>query len=942
MLLRSIRTRLLGLVVATVVPLAALIGAGLWTQWQRDEDTAFERAADEARLLAAQVDDHIGNLKNLLTGLAMAVSIDPADTAANDLLLRQARSELPEYVGNIMLFAPDGRNIGTTSPGGRFSAADREYFQEALAGDMLAIGAARIGRGIDQWVVTIARPVVRDGEVRAVLAIGTLLDRFQQALKTERLPPGSVVRVVDDKGVVLAHSVDGAHWVGHDLRFDPVVAHDLAVGEASELATWPDGVRRITGSSTAQLVPWLVSIGLPRDIAYAPLAARLYLGLMFLSATLLTAFGIAWLLSGRIVRPLQRLGRDVAEIAAGSLDHRSAVRTSDEVGALAESFNQMAAVLERRGQEARGSAEALTEAKDMLAAVIDASPVAIVCSDQSRNIILWSHGAEQVFGYRAREILGGRTLIVPEREQAASQALFDRAFRGEILRDVLATRMRKDGTLIDVRLAAAPMYAPDGGVRAVAWVYEDVTDRRKAEEQLQRLAHYDQLTSLPNRLSLRQELEHRLAGDGEPTSVVLFDLDGFKDVNDTLGHSTGDQLLVEVGRRLMAIADARPEVGLVSRLGGDEFVAVIPSCGDPRPVAEIVGTMLAQLSEPYLVSEHVLHVNASAGVSIAPGNGTSVDELLANADLALYQAKSDGGRVCRFFMPVLRAQAQARRGLDLELRRALTERELELYFQPQVRLTDGAVVGAEALLRWRHPQRGILTPAAFIEALAQSPIAPEVGRWILRSACEQAAAWRAMGLPLSRIAVNLFPRQAHDDRLVADVGAALAQSGLPTDALELEITEYVAFEGENPTGPLLELHEQGVRLAFDDFGTGYASLSYLSRFPVDRIKIDRSFVGEITDDAEDAAIVRSLIAMAHNLGLEVIAEGVETEAQAAFLLAQRCQEAQGFLYATPLPAAEFEAFLRARLMVTKADDPRPARHRNLPRPAARAAGRPRR
>jgi EAL domain-containing protein (putative c-di-GMP-specific phosphodiesterase class I) len=269
-------------------------------------------------------------------------------------------------------------------------------------------------------------------------------------------------------------------------------------------------------------------------------------------------------------------------------------------------------------------------------------------------------------------------------------------------------------------------------------------------------------------------------------------------------------------------------------------------------------------------------------------------------------------------MPVLRAQAQARRGLDLELRRAFAEQEFEIYFQPEIRLADGAVVGAEALLRWRHPERGVLTPWAFIETLADSSIAPDVGRWIIRAACEMASAWRAMGLPLGRIGVNLFPMQLQGDALLKDIDDSLRQTGLPGQALELEITENVALNYGGAIELLQKLAERGVKLAFDDFGTGYASLSYLTRFPLSRIKIDRSFVRNITDNAEHAAIVRSLIAMAHNLGLEVIAEGVETEAQAAFLLKEQCEEAQGFLYAKPLPAGQFADYLKTRQLAIQA------------------------
>jgi EAL domain-containing protein (putative c-di-GMP-specific phosphodiesterase class I) len=353
----------------------------------------------------------------------------------------------------------------------------------------------------------------------------------------------------------------------------------------------------------------------------------------------------------------------------------------------------------------------------------------------------------------------------------------------------------------------------------------------------------------------------------------------------------------------------------------DEFVVVIPDCGDPRVVAVLVNAMLKQLAEPFEVNEHVLHIGGSAGIAIAPNDGGNVDELIANADLALYKAKADGGRVVRFFMPTLRAQAQMRHGLQFELRRAFTDKEFELYYQPQVRLADNAVVGAEALLRWRHPVQGLVGPGAFIDALADSSIAPEVGRWIIHTACAQVAAWRASGLMLGRIAVNLFPCQTRDPELAIEIEQALEHSGLPADVLELEITETVALNHDDAIAPLQRLHDKGVSLAFDDFGTGYASVSYLTRYPVSRIKIDRTFVGKISDEAQDAAIVRSLIAMAHNLGLGIIAEGVETPAQAAFLLKEHCEEAQGYHYAKPLPAADFEAFLRTRLLGEPVDFP---------------------
>src|SRR5262249_683377 len=257
-----------------------------------------------------------------------------------------------------------------------------------------------------------------------------------------------------------------------------------------------------------------------------------------------------------------------------------------------------------------------------------------------------------------------------------------------------------------------------------------------------------------------------------PTSIALFDLDGFKDVNDTLGHSTGDELLIEVGHRLIGIAELRSDIGLVSRLGGDEFVVVLPNCGEPRVVGEIVEAILKRLSEPYTINDHILHVNASVGVAIAPNDGSNVEELIANADLALYQAKSDGGRICRFFLPVLRAQAQARRGLDLDLRRCFGRDGSRHLFQPQISVAHNA---ADAVVRGGQTGGGMVAPGAFIERVAESAISSEVGSWIVRMACQKTAHWRSIGLPLMRIAVNLFPSQAHNEKLMADVDAALSE-----------------------------------------------------------------------------------------------------------------------------------------------------------------------
>jgi diguanylate cyclase (GGDEF)-like protein/PAS domain S-box-containing protein len=938
-MLRGIRTRLLGLVIATVVPFTALIGCGLWNQWRSDQAQAIRSTLVEARLLAAQVDDQIGQLENLLVGLSQAVSTQPGDILANDAVLRDARKELPGYIGNIVVSSLDGNNIGTSfepAESGRGYVGDRDFFRQALADQQIAVGAPVHGRTTGNWVASIARGL-RDPAARpaAVLSVGIQIEHFQNALRVHDLPAGSIVQIINGDGTVILRDVDGSAWVGRQLHENEVTAFHSVSKEASAAVLWPDHIERITGSAAVSKAPWLVSVGLPTDIVLANVVSRLAWGAAASLIALLVALGLASAFSGRIISPLRQLSEDASALAAGTLTHRTAVNTQDEVGALASTFNAMAASLEARHREldsARetAAAEAIErarleqmerQAKETLAAVIDASPVAIVCSDLERHIVLWSRAAEQIFGYTAEETTGRPTKLVPPQAATESQALFERCLTGETIRDLEVTRKRKDGSIVDIRLAATPMYNPDGNVWGVAWAYDDITGRKKAERQLNQIAHYDLLTGLPNRVSLKNELTSLLrAGEAERRhSIALFDLDGFKDVNDTDGHSTGDELLVEVARRLNRVAG---EAGRVYRLGGDEFVVVVPDCGDPRRITTLVESMLAQLADPFEVNEHVLHIGGSAGIAIAPQDGSSVDELIANADLALYKAKSDGGHTYRLFVPVLRAQAQSRRGLQVELRRAFAENEFELYFQPQIRLADEAVVGAEALLRWRHPQRGVVSPGAFIQTLAESPIASAVGAWIIRDACAKTSAWRAMGLSLNRISINLFPSQCRDSRLLLDVEGALQTSGLAADILELEISETFALNNDDSIAPLQELHNRGIKLAFDDFGTGYASLSYLTKFPVSRIKIDRSFVAKVTDDAENAAIVRSLIAMAHNLKLGIIAEGVETEAQARFLLEERCEEAQGFLYAKPLSATDFEAYLREQRLAPQVTRPR--------------------
>ncbi len=444
---------------------------------------------------------------------------------------------------------------------------------------------------------------------------------------------------------------------------------------------------------------------------------------------------------------------------------------------------------------------------------------------------------------------------------------------------------------------------------ALAVLEERMRERARLMETLRRQAETDGLTGLSNRRGLALTMARLAAAPDAPAAALMIDLDGFKKVNDTLGHEAGDALIRQAGARLRACLAGD---GLVARMGGDEFAVLLPGCDEAAAVT-VAETILHSLSEPFPVDGQPLHIGASIGIALSPVHGPLTDALLACADMALYEAKR-GGRHChRVFTPALRDATLSWTARQQELPRALAAREFEVFYQPQVRLADRRIVGAEALIRWRHPRLGLLAPAAFLAPLEASRLAAPVGRFVLREACAQAAAWHRAGAADLRVGVNLFGAQFHSASLVDEVRAALAESGLPASSLELEITETIILQHDEALiAPLRALRDLGIGLAFDDYGTGYASLSLLKRFPLTRLKIDRSFVqgmeGSGQDQAvKDRAIVRSVLTLGRSFDLSVIAEGVETEAMAGQLSAEGCAEAQGYLFGRPMPAAAFAA-----------------------------------
>lgn len=549
------------------------------------------------------------------------------------------------------------------------------------------------------------------------------------------------------------------------------------------------------------------------------------------------------------------------------------------------------------------------------------SPTAVAWFDEQGGIVAWNEAAASLFDYGFSEVAGRSVeMLVAARDRPVVRSLIARAAAAGSV-DGLAMPggihgLRKDATEF---LLGISLFCWKENGRLMFNVHsQDLTARLLKREELHRLASMDPLTGLPNRLGFYRRMEEAILHAPE-AAVLMLDLDGFKDVNDILGHPAGDDILCEIARRLKQAIGPR---NTVSRIGGDEFAVLLPGVANADEAATLAHRLVEKVAEPIAIDGHEVRVAASCGVAVAPSQAQEALELLGNADLALFRAKKIGRAQVFVFVPALRMEAVARRLYSIELHRAVNDGQFVLFYQPQVRLREGTLAGVEALVRWQHPQRGLLSPAAFLPALEEGPLAAVVGAWVLDEACAQAAFWRRNGAGNLRMGVNLFSAQFRVNDLVSEVVSALERHGLPPAALELEVTENIVLDyDEIVLKSLARLREMGVGIAFDDFGTGYASLSLLKRYPLSRIKIDRSFVQYVHESDRDASVARAILDMARSFDLGTTAEGIENELQSTLLRSFGCQDGQGHLFGRPVPASELSRTLgigTARKMAARA------------------------
>ena len=570
---------------------------------------------------------------------------------------------------------------------------------------------------------------------------------------------------------------------------------------------------------------------------------------------------------------------------------------------------------DRRDLAARYAAQQRAEGQLRLyATVFTNASEGMTITDADSRVLAVNPAFVSITGYSEAEILGQTPSMLNSGRQDAAfyQRMWeDLGSRGQWQGEIW--NRRKDGGIYPQWLSVTAIRNEDGVTTHYIGVFTDISERKQSEARIHHLAHHDALTGLPNRLLLEDRVQqgiHLARRNHRPLAVVFIDLDRFKNINDTLGHEIGDNLLTQAAHRGLQVLR---ETDTLSRQGGDEFVAVLPEIDSRQDAALVVRKLLAALCQPYLLAGHELTVSGSAGIALYPDDGQTISELLRKADAAMYRAKEEGRNTFRFYGADINTASLGELLLENDLYGALERNELEMFYQPKVDARSGELLGAEALMRWRHPVQGMISPARFIPLAEESGLISAFGAWAIDNVCTQQRAWLNAGLLAVPVAVNISAQQFGQQDLPELVAHALADNGLPPQLLDLELTESLLMRNaDRAAGVLQRLRKMHVHVAIDDFGTGYSSLSYLKQFPVQSLKIDRSFICEISDDGEPVNLASAIIAMAHELGLTVVAEGVESEAQARYLAKRGCDQFQGYLFGRPQPAGDFSKLLSGR------------------------------
>ncbi len=645
------------------------------------------------------------------------------------------------------------------------------------------------------------------------------------------------------------------------------------------------------------------------DEAWADLMHKWLVNLLFLGITLLIGFAVLRHLVFKLLQPVGSLAKVVREIID---DKRYALRvekvSDDELGELTDEFNQMLAQIEVRDSQLRQNFEALAQTQD-----------AITLRDENLTIQYVNPAFTVMFGYYLEDIQGKELCLIPDGlpEPQLSQAEVYRIAREDGFYRGEGYRQAKNGRIIPVSLQISPVKDEKGNLTSYVTVISDITEKKQAEEWIWRQANFDTLTGLPNRHMFHERLEQEILRTNRtniPFALMFLDLDHFKEVNDTLGHDMGDELLKETAERLLSCVRNTDSVGYVnavSRLGGDEFTIILNDLKVPNDVEKVAQRILDRLAEPYYLRGEMVYISVSIGITLYPKDASDAETLIKNADQTMYHAKSKGRNNFSYFTRSMQIAAQKRRAMINDLHNAIEQQQFQVVYQPIIDLATQQIHKAEALIRWQHPQRGIISPAEFIPVAEETGMIVEIGDIVFHMAIQQVAHWRESIHSDFQISINKSPVQfLSKSSKCLDWFEHMKRLGLPGECLAIEITEGLMLDQNRMvTDKLLAFRDAGVQVAVDDFGTGYSSLSYLKKFDIDFIKIDKSFVQNLSIYSGDMVLCEAIIVMAHKMGLKVVAEGIETVEQRDLLFGIGCDYGQGYFFSRPLPAEEFEKFV---------------------------------
>jgi diguanylate cyclase (GGDEF)-like protein/PAS domain S-box-containing protein len=866
------------------VVLLAVIWGSTWSLIRVERSTAARAAALSTLELADTYEAQMVRALREIDQTLRFVKFAYESQGDVDLEALKAKGLLPpDLIFIVSITDPQGRVVTSTRLPESTDVGGQPFFQQQRRGDGVAISAPLPSRTANESHVYFSRALRNwNGTFAGVVMVSVAGAYFTSGYEPSRLGDRGLLAMLGSDGIFrVLRSGDNVSYGGRTGYRIPPGPDDAP--PAAAVNDW-DGRARFTVARNVFEFPVTVLVGLDEEEQLAPVKAR--------AQTYLWRAGGA---SIALILLLTVLGRSSWQVTQTRVEANRKLQEEVTIRRLAQ------AALNLRNR------------------AIESSVNAILILDSSRSeypIEYVNPAFERITGYSSEEALGrdGSFLLGEETEQAGVNEI-RKALREKREGHAVLRNYRKDGSPFWNEFYLAPVRNDEGVVTHFVGVMNDVTEAKTYEEQLAHQANYDGLTGLANRNLLQDRLQQSIAAArraGASVAAIFLDLDNFKVVNDSLGHNVGDEMLRVVAARLRS---AVRESDTVARLGGDEFVVLFSGRGEPgvieSDITALAVKLLGQIAQPVMLGERPVLPTCSMGISVYPQDGEDGGTLLKHADAAMYRAKELGRNRFQFFTADVHERIRRRMELETSLRLALERDEFELHYQPQVGLADGRISGVEALIRWRHPQRGLIGPSHFVGFAEETGLIVPIGEWVLRKACAQNRAWQDQGLPTVPVAVNMSARQCERSDLDAVIARTLKDTRLPPHMLELEITESISMANPDQSVPLMQrLKDTGVSLSIDDFGTGFSNLSYLKRFPVDRLKIDLSFIREITTDPGSLAISEAIITMSHRLNLQVVAEGVETAGQLELLRERHCDMVQGFHFSPPVTADAFARLLK--------------------------------